>query len=446
MRFGTAIYGLMGLSLMTIAIPSLAALPVTSPATPPTILKSASVDAILKQAEVALAKGWMNDAIAAFQQALAIEPTNLTAQLGLAQAQQKNGNLEAAWTGYQQVLQQDRTNVIALHEVGRMGEYRQEWQQAGIIALTELLKQIPNDRDLLTQRALLLGFQGQFDRAWADYEKLIPTNTSPNLLLKAAQAAGFSGRTAQAIGLYDAVLQQTPNSAEAQLNRAFFALQAKQLSATNAEIVLANWVGKTAEARLSDIANLAGALPAATKWQALYNEILTTMPDNLPIQRRALQVLATQNPQLARTKLNQLMQTYANEPLAYFVQGEVAKSLRDLDLAASAYEALLQRQPDRVDGLIALGGVRFEQQRYREAEQQFMRAIELSPGNLEVPSILADLYATQDQPLLALKLLQELDKVQKSRGIVDPELRDRIAELETNNLRRRSFQPAWERY
>ena len=47
---------------------------------------------------------------------------------------------------------------------------------------------------------------------------------------------------------------------------------------------------------------------------------------------------------------------------AYYLQGEVARSLLDLDLAATAYTSILTQQPDNVGALTALGGIRFEQE------------------------------------------------------------------------------------
>jgi tetratricopeptide (TPR) repeat protein len=398
----------------------------------------------LEAANTALAKGWIDAAIEDFQAVLTADPHSLPAQLGLGQAYEKNGNLDAAWDTYQQVIQHDPTNRVALRKIGQLGEYRPTWQQAGIQALGQLLELTPNDVDAITQKALLLGFQGEFTTAWQEYSRILNAETPLPVLLKAAAAAGFSGRTATAIDLYDRILAQTPNQAEAQLNRAFFGLQSQQVTPAAGTAVLMTWAETHADTM--EFANLLGALPADAQWQGFYDRVLAKTPQNLPVQRRALEVLAQKDPALARAQLKQVMQVYAQDSFIYFLQGDVARSLGDFDLAAQGYETLLQRQPDRVDVLLALGGIRFEQRRYTAAEAIFKQAIALSPDNLAVLPILADLYAAQDQPLLALKLLRQVEKTQKAQGIVDRQLRNRMAQLEVDSLRRRSFQPAWEGY
>jgi cytochrome c-type biogenesis protein CcmH/NrfG len=92
-----------------------------------------------------LQQGLVNDAIAAFQQALRSSPNSLEAKLGLAQAYQKAGKDSEAWTAYQRVLAQSPNNQPALKAVGLLGSYRAEWQVRGIEALTTLLNLNPND-------------------------------------------------------------------------------------------------------------------------------------------------------------------------------------------------------------------------------------------------------------------------------------------------------------
>jgi tetratricopeptide (TPR) repeat protein len=402
---------------------------------------AASVSPI-EQGNALLKKGWVDAAIAQFEKVLQTDTKSVEAHLGLARAYQKNGNLPAAWEQYQQVLKLDKTNTFALQQVGIMGEYKPEWQQAGIIALTQLLQAAPKDPALLTQRALLLGFQGEFAPAWADYKQIISTNTATPILLRAAAAAGFSGYTEESIALYDRILAETPNNSEAQLNRAYFGLQANQVSVAEATKTLDTWLEKNPTDTSPALLNLVGAIPADPQRQDLYDRLLTAAPNSLVVKRQALQVLATQNPEAARSQLAKLMQENPNNPLAYFVQGEVAKTLKDLDLAAQSYETLLQQKPDRPDALIALGGVRFEQKRYGEAEMLLNQVLASQPENLEVHKILADLQVTQDHPLLALKLLYKARKISKP----DRDLNDRIAQIEIANLSRRSFQTKWEGY
>jgi cellulose synthase operon protein C len=117
-----------------------------------------------------------------------------------------------------------------------------------------------------------------------------------------------------------------------------------------------------------------------------------------------------------------------------------------LPLAAQAYEAILQRQPGQIDALMSLGGVRFEQRYYTVAAQHLQQVLQQDQQHITARQVLADLYVTQDQPLQALKLLRQVEKIQQAQGITDRTTRDRIAQIELNSLKRRSFQPEWEGY
>jgi Tfp pilus assembly protein PilF len=393
-----------------------------------------------------LQKGWADAAIVAFETAIKADPQSTAAYLGLAQAHEKNGKLEPAWQAYQQVVQLDPRNTMALRAIGTFGEYRPEWQTAGIAALTALLQQTPNDRAALTQRALLLGFQGQFEPAWADYSQLDPATMSVKTLLKAGETAGFSGRSAIAVGLYDRALQQTPNDINAQVYRAYFGLKAEQVTATDATQVLQQWLTANPGNLTPAVADLAGLLPMNPAWQGLYAQIRQQYPQQLNIQQRSLQLLATQDPAAAKAQAIALVQANPKTPFAYFIQADIARQLKDLPLAAQAYEALLQQEPGQIDALMSLGGVRFEQRDYATAAQHFQQILQRDQAHLPARQVLADLYATQDQPFQALKLLREVEKIQRAQGITDRTVRDRIAQIELNTLKRRSFQTNWEGY
>ncbi len=393
-----------------------------------------------------LKKGWGDAAIDAFKEAIRRDPKSAPAYLGLAQAQQKNGQLELAWDSYQQVVTLEPTNVIALREIGQFGEYRPEWQTAGITALDQLLKQTPKDSSALTQRALLLGFQGKFEAAWADYSQLDPAQMSLKTLLKAGETAGYSGRSAIAVDLYDRALTQTPDDQTAQVYRAYFGLKADRVTATDATQVLTQWLAQKPGEIPSVIADLTGALPANPAWQGLYDQIRAKYPQQLNIQQRSLQLLAAQDPAAAKAQAIALVQANPNEPFAYFIQADIARQAQDLPLAAQAYEAILQRQPGQIDALMSLGGVRFEQRYYAAAAQHLQQVLQQDQQHITARQVLADLYVTQDQPLQALKLLRQVEKIQQAQGITDRTTRDRIAQIELNSLKRRSFQPEWEGY
>jgi cellulose synthase operon protein C len=172
-------------------------------------------------------------------------------------------------------------------------------------------------------------------------------------------------------------------------------------------------------------------------------------PENLAIQRRALQVLAARDPAAARSQVEQLVIRNKGDLNAYFVQGDLAQTLGDLTLASKAYSTILEQQPNNVDAIAALAGVRFQQQRYVEAKTLYTRVLALRPDDLDTRRILGELSLAQDHPGLALQQFKDLRQAQIARET--PTLGDRatdrkIEKIQVDLLRRRGFQPSWERY
>ncbi len=728
-----------------------------------TLLTALPAIAQTREGYTLLQKGWVNDAIAAFQSALRTNPQDNSARLGLAQSFQKAGKLDEAWNNYQVLLKTDGKNLEALKAIGKLGEYRSNWQLDGIAALNQLLKLTPNDRDALAQRALLLGYQGEFGSALADYDLLLSSNiANPEILLGAAKINTYAGnyttarklfeqakpgalddyalaayataltqtgsapdaiarltdrlktpkldanaetdlRKALAIALastgkidaglqilngatanplaiaqgyaeiarrtdrsdlyaqaisryksllksspskgltvetadvmseqlgtqsdalklydsvanqfdpnhpiqfkrlmlgyrlglrsatdveqnltdrlsdpkapaslgrtvaqalipidppdakllkiyqtlatpqtpflyyriaqihsqarnfdlaqtaltayqstpqgakdiapdllratidqlsgkldqsadaftaivaktdrsdlqksalrglagvrvqqrkfddalvaYDRILAIDPQDSSATLGRARLAVVSRKITVAEADRILNQWLTDNPNATPpSELFDLAGALPADAARTKLYDRLLTLNPNNVDLQRRSLQLLAEQNPTEARTQLAAYMNRAKGDVNAYYLQGEVARTLGDLELAASGYQAILDIQPENVDALTALGGIRFEQKNYPLAGQIYNRAIALRPTDWNLRRTIAELSLAQDQPLRALEQLKVVQSLQREQGIKDDETDYRIMAIEVDRLKRRSFQPSWEGY
>jgi tetratricopeptide (TPR) repeat protein len=150
---------------------------------------------------------------------------------------------------------------------------------------------------------------------------------------------------------------------------------------------------------------------------------------------------------LAKTEIAQLIARNPDNINAYFVQGELATALKDYELASLSYQEILKREPNNTGALLALGGVRFTQQRLAEARTLYKRVLEIEPKNLIARSNLAELNVADDQRFTALEQFQELNAEQQAEtGATNPELDNRIDRLEVDILKRRGFQPYWERY
>ena len=172
--------------------------------------------ALVNEGYVLLERGWVNDAIGIFRQAVQQYPQSVEAQLGLAIAYQRAGEDANAWNAYQRVIALDPRNQRALTAIGTLGGYRPEWQRSGINALITLLELEPQNVSVRAQRALLYGYQGQFAEAIADYELVLEANPTLETMLGAAQIYTYSGDYQRGLAWFERYLSRSasiPNSA-----------------------------------------------------------------------------------------------------------------------------------------------------------------------------------------------------------------------------------------
>lgn len=294
--------------------------------------------------------------------------------------------------------------------------------------------------------------EGNYGDSAARYEAIIQQNPSKELQYSALRGlAGIriaQGRSDEAIAIYDQLLERNPNDLVLKLGRASLAYQQQRISADKAEAVLDEWLKTRPSNDLPpELFSLVGALPSSSEREELYLSLLEVDPDNTPVQLRRLQVIAERDPELAKAQVEELIARNPDNLNAYFVQGELAFSLNDWALASKAYQEILARDPDNIGALMALGGVRFTEQRYISARELYERVLEISPGYLDARRNLAELSVAQDFRFQALAEFRELNAEQEDiGGEPNPELERRIQLLEVDILKRRGFQPYWERY
>ncbi len=292
---------------------------------------------------------------------------------------------------------------------------------------------------------------GNFDTSANQYQALIAGNP-PRPILNNAQRGLAGVRTAQgqlqsALAIYETLVAQNPGDLEFELGRASLAYRLGTMTEAQAEGVLDDWLATQPSTAIpSELYNLVGTLPASPEREALYQRLLNADPNSIPVNLRLIQVLASRDPDAAQARVDELIAQNPNDINVYFVQGELAQQLDDLDQASAAYETILERNPDNPDALSALGGVRFQQENYAAAARLYARVLELKPDDWETRRILAELNAAQGRPLAALQQMRQIQSEQDEQGIRDMALEARIDELQVNLLRRRGFQPTWERY
>lgn len=158
--------------------------------------------AAVRQGYTLLSQDRVNDAINAFRAILRQNPADVEAQLGLGIAYRRAGRNNDAFAAYQRVLELEPNNRLALSTLGFLGEFQPQWQPLGIEALTRLLNLEPNNLDARAQRAKLYYYQGKFSQALADYGLVVPQTQNPEVLGPAAEAYTYSGDAATGLALF----------------------------------------------------------------------------------------------------------------------------------------------------------------------------------------------------------------------------------------------------
>ncbi|HBB33565.1 MAG TPA: hypothetical protein DDZ80_00225 [Cyanobacteria bacterium UBA8803] len=295
--------------------------------------------------------------------------------------------------------------------------------------------------------------EGNLEAAAQRYLGLIATNP-PDLDVLNAALRGLAGirvqqnRPVEALAIFDQLIARNPQDATLQLARTSLAYEAKVISEAQAEAVLNYWFQTQPPNNTPpELFALVGTLPASPRREQIYNFLLQIDPDNIPVNIRAIQTIAQRSPTQARAQVTQLVARDPSNIRSYFLQGELAQAINDLELAEQAYEIILAAQPTNRDALSALGGVRFQQRKFDSAVDLFSQALALNPNDLSIRKALIDLNRAQDFQMQALADLEALQLEQIQRGgIPDSDLYQRRQQIQEDFLQRRGFQPPWERF
>ncbi|NET03186.1 MAG: tetratricopeptide repeat protein [Merismopedia sp. SIO2A8] len=294
--------------------------------------------------------------------------------------------------------------------------------------------------------------EGSLEAAAFRYQSLIASNPTDLDVLNAA-LQGLSGirlaqnRPTEALAIYDQLIARNPQDTRLQLARASLAYEAEVISESQAEGVLNYWLQTQPPTNTPpELFALVGTLPADVRREPLYNALLQIEPDNIPVNIRAIQVVAKRSPAQARARIAQFVARNPSDIANYFLQGDLAQAINDLEFASQAYEVILAAQPGNREALAALGGVRFQQRRFDDAGELYAQAIALKPDDWVLRQSVVDLNRAQDLQLKALAELEQLQLEQFQRGVASTNLSQKRQEIEEDFLRRRGFQPHWERF
>lgn len=355
---------------------------------------------------------------------------------------------------YQELLAAETAEDFLYFRIAQLYLNQEDWTAAReAIAAYKLTTAGSQDAapDLLL--AELERRQGNLDASAQQYEAILSQDPPPQVAESAL--LGLSGirqsqqRWTPALAAYEQLLSRNPQNERAQLGQAYLALRLQRINSAQAESVLNRWLAEqptiTPTVVTPELLDLVGLLPPDVSRQPLYETLLAIAPEHLGINRRYVQVLAEGDPDQAIAYARQLAPADPTQVALYFVQGEVAQALGELSLASQAYEAILAQTPDDPNALAALGGVRFQQGQLREAETLYRQVLELRPNDWDTQRILTELQVAQDFPIAAFQGFSELQEDNRAASI-DPPLEHRVQDIRLNFLRRRGFQPPWERF
>ena len=309
-------------------------------------------------------------------------------------------------------------------------------------------------RDLETTQLLLADIErreGNLAQSAQRYQGLLNTVQAGPIRAGAIQglAAVYQtqGQLQPALALYDSLIAANPQNTAYPLGRAALAYQAGLISEAQATALLnqgAQQYGPTAAP--PELTSLVTALPPAAGRAGLYQTLLASDPGNPQLQLRSLQVLAATNPAQAQAQAAALVAANPSVLDWYFVQGEIAQQTKAYDTARQSYQAVLQRQPNQQDALLALAGLEFEQGNYRQANDLYRQALAVNDQNATARTALAALNAVQGKPLAAIQQLQRWQQEQIAQGQVNPQVTRQIEQIQGGLLMQRGIQPSWERF
>ena len=245
----------------------------------------------------------------------------------------------------------------------------------------------------------------------------------------------------EALVVYEQVIKRNPQDITAQLGQTSVAFQAKRISKPQAEAVLDNWLAtQKATNTPPELYSLVTQLPTDPNREALYNYLVEVDPSSIKLQQRLLESIALRSPGEARLRMKQLVADAPNDAKSKQRVALLAKAIGDLDMAGEAYENILKEEPDDIDALAALGGIRFEQRRFGSAEQIYSAVLQQNPQDTEARRALAGLNTIFDKPIAAMKDLDQLQIENVANGEQEQEIDTQLQHIHEDFLHNRGFQ------
>ena len=306
------------------------------------------------------------DALAAYQQALALDPHSARAHHDLATAYMKLGRRDSAETLYITALRLDSTFVRAYHNLAVA--YGEEGRHPEGVALLEEAVRI--DPGAAASYRLLAGLhqeQGAWDRAEAALVRAVEADSADaGALSSLGRLLRLQGRMAESEEMLKLAVRFAPDNREAH----------RELG------VLYTYAERYDEAE----GMLRRALEIDPGWPEAYHSLagLHSARGRVEEARILLDRFAELNRRASRVRALEKRVNQAVGGLdSYLAAGRSYGGLGRWQEAAGMYRAVLEREPGHVGALAGLSHARLNQGNVDEAVTLARRVISLAPGRRE---------------------------------------------------------------
>ena len=192
-----------------------------------------TADSLVRKAEALVATGTYEAALTGFEEALRLDSGYGPALRGKALCEERLNQRSDALDTHRRILANDRRNVDSLRAIARLQMADRRWREC-LEAVEDLLRVRPNEAAALEMKGDALSNLGRRSEALAAYEAAEAVDPSDeNLrqkieevrvdlpgLLSRALIASASGNYAQALSLFDEILEVEPSNVNALIGKA----------------------------------------------------------------------------------------------------------------------------------------------------------------------------------------------------------------------------------
>jgi tetratricopeptide (TPR) repeat protein len=332
--------------------------------------------------EILRALGRLDDALAAYDAAVARFPNDAVAPNGRAETLREHGRLEEALAAYDAAVERFPDNAVArmgraetLRELGRLEE--------ALAAYDAAVERFPDNAVARNGRAETLRALGRLEEALAAYDAAVE-RFPDNVVARNGRAETLRalGRLEEALAAYDAAVERFPDNVVARngcaetlrdLGRLEEALSAYDGAVERFpnDVVARNGRAET----LRELGRLEDALSA-------YDGAVERFPDNAVARNGRAETLRDLGRlDDALSAYDAAIERFPNDAVARNGRAETLRELGRLDDALSAYDAAVERFPDNAVARTGRAETLRELGRLDDALAAYDGAIERFPNN-----------------------------------------------------------------